>query len=146
MGQIEIDPLSLFCMTAHARHGCHWAERQVVLDTYRTPHTRRLHGLERWKMVDGGQAIEATRCRKLVPRRLGRGETMCRVFRGICFTRSSDTNSGRAGRRAGVGRERQDRCRTYTNDIRSRPTGSSQHWHWWATGLRPTGPPWRERA
>jgi len=32
----------------------------TVLDTYRTPHTEKLHVVERWKIVDGGQAMEAT--------------------------------------------------------------------------------------
>ena len=30
------------------------------VDNYRTPHTRDLHVVERWKIVDGGNAIEAT--------------------------------------------------------------------------------------
>jgi len=30
------------------------------VDNYRTPHTKDLHVVERWKMVDGGNAIEAT--------------------------------------------------------------------------------------
>ena len=30
------------------------------VDNYRTPHTKDLHVVERWKFVDGGNAIEAT--------------------------------------------------------------------------------------
>ncbi len=30
------------------------------VDNYRTPHTRDLHVVERWKIVDGGKAVEAT--------------------------------------------------------------------------------------
>ena len=30
------------------------------VDNYRTPHTRDLHVVERWKIVDGGNAVEAT--------------------------------------------------------------------------------------
>ncbi len=30
------------------------------VDNYRTPHTKELHVVERWKFVDGGNAIEAT--------------------------------------------------------------------------------------
>ena len=30
------------------------------VDNYRTPHTKDLHVVERWKMTDGGRAIEAT--------------------------------------------------------------------------------------
>jgi len=29
------------------------------VDNYRTPHTKDLHVVERWKMVEGGNAIEA---------------------------------------------------------------------------------------
>src|SRR3954471_22862285 len=32
----------------------------TVVDPYRTPHTEKLHVVERWKMVDGGQALEVT--------------------------------------------------------------------------------------
>ena len=32
---------------------------KTVLDPYRTPHTDKLHVVERWKMVDGGKAMEA---------------------------------------------------------------------------------------
>jgi hypothetical protein len=42
------------------------------------------------------------------------------------FTRSSDTSNGHAGRRACVGGASKDRRSTYTNDIRSRPTGSNR--------------------
>src|SRR5262249_46875693 len=31
-----------------------------VLDIYRTPHTEKLHVVERWRMVDGGKMLEAT--------------------------------------------------------------------------------------
>jgi hypothetical protein len=33
---------------------------KAALDTYRTPHTEKLHIVERWKMVDDGRAMEAT--------------------------------------------------------------------------------------
>ena len=33
---------------------------KTVVDPYRTPHTDKLHTVERWKMVDGGEALEAT--------------------------------------------------------------------------------------
>jgi hypothetical protein len=33
---------------------------KMVLDVYRTPHTEKLHVVERWKMVDGGKMMEAT--------------------------------------------------------------------------------------
>jgi hypothetical protein len=32
---------------------------RTVLDPYRTPHTDKLHVVERWRMIDGGQAMEA---------------------------------------------------------------------------------------
>jgi hypothetical protein len=32
---------------------------KTVLDVYRTPHTAKLHVVERWRMVDGGKAMEA---------------------------------------------------------------------------------------
>jgi hypothetical protein len=32
---------------------------KTVLDPYRTPHSDKLHVVERWRMVDGGQALEA---------------------------------------------------------------------------------------
>ena len=31
---------------------------KTVVDIYRTPHTEKLHVVERWRMVDGGQAME----------------------------------------------------------------------------------------
>ena len=34
--------------------------RYSVLDNYATPHTKDLHVVERWKVVDGGKALEAT--------------------------------------------------------------------------------------
>jgi hypothetical protein len=34
--------------------------RYSFVDNYRTPHTKDLHVVERWKMLDGGNAIEAT--------------------------------------------------------------------------------------
>jgi hypothetical protein len=34
--------------------------RKTVLDPYRTPHTEKLHVVERWKMAEGGQAMEVT--------------------------------------------------------------------------------------
>ena len=30
------------------------------VDNWRTPHTKDLHTVERWKIIDGGKAIEAT--------------------------------------------------------------------------------------
>jgi hypothetical protein len=33
---------------------------KTVVDPYRTPHTEKLHVAERWKMIDGGKAMEAT--------------------------------------------------------------------------------------
>jgi hypothetical protein len=33
---------------------------QTVVDPYRTPHTEKLHVVERWRMVDDGKAMEAT--------------------------------------------------------------------------------------
>jgi hypothetical protein len=33
---------------------------KTVVDPYRTPHTEKLHVVERWKMIDGGKAMEAT--------------------------------------------------------------------------------------
>ena len=33
---------------------------KTVVDPYRTPHTVKLHVLERWKMVEGGTAMEAS--------------------------------------------------------------------------------------
>jgi len=33
---------------------------RTVVDPYRTPHTERLHVVERWKMVEDGQAMEVT--------------------------------------------------------------------------------------
>jgi hypothetical protein len=33
---------------------------KTVLDPYRTPHTERLHVVERWQMVEGGQAMDVT--------------------------------------------------------------------------------------
>jgi hypothetical protein len=33
---------------------------KTVVDPYRTPHTEKLHVVERWRMVDGGQAMEVT--------------------------------------------------------------------------------------
>jgi hypothetical protein len=32
---------------------------KTVVDVYRTPHTAKLHVVERWRMVDGGKAMEA---------------------------------------------------------------------------------------
>jgi hypothetical protein len=32
---------------------------KAVLDVYRTPHTEKLHVVERWRMTDGGQMMEA---------------------------------------------------------------------------------------
>ena len=32
---------------------------KTVVDIYRTPHTQKLHVVERWRMVDGGKAMEA---------------------------------------------------------------------------------------
>ena len=32
---------------------------KTVVDVYRTPHTEKLHVVERWRMVDGGKAMEA---------------------------------------------------------------------------------------
>ena len=32
---------------------------KTVVDIYRTPHTEKLHVVERWRMVDGGKAMEA---------------------------------------------------------------------------------------
>jgi hypothetical protein len=38
-----------------------FAEHQYsFVDNWRTPHTKDLHVVERWKIVDGGNAIEAT--------------------------------------------------------------------------------------
>jgi hypothetical protein len=31
---------------------------KTVVDVYRTPHTEKLHVVERWRMVDGGKAME----------------------------------------------------------------------------------------
>jgi hypothetical protein len=33
---------------------------KTVVDPYRTPHTEKLHVVERWKMIDDGKAMEAT--------------------------------------------------------------------------------------
>jgi hypothetical protein len=33
---------------------------KTVVDPYRTPHTERMHVVERWKMVDGGKALEVS--------------------------------------------------------------------------------------
>jgi hypothetical protein len=33
---------------------------KAVLDVYRTPHTEKLHVVERWRVTDGGQMMEAT--------------------------------------------------------------------------------------
>jgi hypothetical protein len=33
---------------------------KAVLDVYRTPHTEKLHVVERWRMTDGSQMMEAT--------------------------------------------------------------------------------------
>jgi len=33
---------------------------KTVLDPYRTPHSEKLHVVERWKMVNGGEAMEVT--------------------------------------------------------------------------------------
>jgi hypothetical protein len=33
---------------------------KTFVDPYRTPHTDKLHTVERWKMVDGGEALEVT--------------------------------------------------------------------------------------
>jgi hypothetical protein len=33
---------------------------KTVVDPYRTPHTEKLHVVERWTMIDGGQAMEAS--------------------------------------------------------------------------------------
>jgi hypothetical protein len=33
---------------------------KTVLDPYRTPHTEKLHVVERWKMIEGGTAMEAS--------------------------------------------------------------------------------------
>src|SRR5271167_581022 len=33
---------------------------KTVVDVYRTPHTPKLHVVERWRMVDGGQMMEVT--------------------------------------------------------------------------------------
>jgi hypothetical protein len=33
---------------------------KTVVDVYRTPHTEKLHVVERWRVVDGGQMMEAT--------------------------------------------------------------------------------------
>jgi hypothetical protein len=33
---------------------------KTFVDIYRTPHTEKLHVVERWRMVDGGQAMEVT--------------------------------------------------------------------------------------
>jgi hypothetical protein len=32
---------------------------KTVVDVYRTPHTEKLHVVERWRMVEGGKAMEA---------------------------------------------------------------------------------------
>jgi hypothetical protein len=38
-----------------------YAEHQYsFVDNWRTPHTKDLHTVERWKLIDGGKAIEAT--------------------------------------------------------------------------------------
>jgi hypothetical protein len=33
---------------------------KTYVDNYRTPHTEKLHVVERWRMIDGGKAMEAT--------------------------------------------------------------------------------------
>jgi hypothetical protein len=33
---------------------------KTIADIYRTPHTEKMHLVERWRMVDGGEAMEAT--------------------------------------------------------------------------------------
>jgi hypothetical protein len=33
---------------------------KTYVDNYRTPHTEKLHVVERWRMVKGGKAMEAT--------------------------------------------------------------------------------------
>ena len=33
---------------------------KTVLDVYRTPHTEKLHVVERWRLIDNGQMLEAT--------------------------------------------------------------------------------------
>jgi hypothetical protein len=33
---------------------------KTIADIYRTPHTEKMHVVERWRMVDGGEAMEAT--------------------------------------------------------------------------------------
>jgi hypothetical protein len=33
---------------------------KMVLDVYRTPHTDKLHVVERWRIIDGGKMMEAT--------------------------------------------------------------------------------------
>ena len=33
---------------------------KTFVDVYRTPHTEKLHVVERWRMADGGRAMEAT--------------------------------------------------------------------------------------
>jgi hypothetical protein len=33
---------------------------KTFVDAYRTPHSEKLHVVERWRMVDNGQAMEAT--------------------------------------------------------------------------------------
>jgi hypothetical protein len=33
---------------------------KTVVDPYRTPHTEKLHVVERWRLIDGGQAMEVT--------------------------------------------------------------------------------------
>ena len=33
---------------------------KTVVDVYRTPHTEKLHAIERWRVVDGGKMLEAT--------------------------------------------------------------------------------------
>ena len=33
---------------------------KTILDPYRTPHSEKLHVVERWRMVDNGQALEVT--------------------------------------------------------------------------------------
>ena len=33
---------------------------KTVVDPYRTPHTEKLHVVERWTMIDGGQALQAS--------------------------------------------------------------------------------------
>jgi hypothetical protein len=49
---------------------------RTVLDACRTPHAERLHVVECWKMVDGGQGMEATGCRTPAPRRLASDKSM----------------------------------------------------------------------